>query len=124
MENSLLGKGLKYPLEFTNGKLVFVLASEKIKQNIWFIVNTQIGTVFFKRIKGWDKLGILFRGNTTILAERIEQNLKEAIETQEPRVTVNGFAFEQTDNSLDMKIDITITATGESLILNQNFNLQ
>ena len=122
-----LGVGLQFPANETNSSNSFSLVSgiEKLKQSVAQIANTQRGTVFSNLDAGWERDELIFLANTPILEELIQLFLTEAIESQEPRVTVEDFVFSRpTENSLTAEIFLQTKDTNELFSFVYPFNLQ
>lgn len=117
-DRNYLGQGLKYPFEVTNGKITLVSGNTKVKQSIYDILSTPLGSLFFNRSYGSRLFESLFEQNDSILATLLENDIVDALEKWEKRIEVGEITFDFESNIVNITINYKIKANGtfDSLI--------
>jgi phage baseplate assembly protein W len=121
VENTLIGKGLYFPLHpDRDGKLSFLGGAEKIRQSIWLLLSTAPGERVMLPEYGCGIHELLFEANTAALRASVQSRVQEALTRWEPRIDVLNVRVEaggELANQLLIRIDYRVRAN------NSIFNL-
>jgi phage baseplate assembly protein W len=107
-----LGKGLKWPLNLTNGKADLVENLDLLKQSIQIILNWYFGTRFYLGEFGSRLEELLEEPNTSLLKTTVDHELGKTIPKWEPRVVLIKTKLETpTRDTLKISIHYQIAKT-------------
>ena len=95
-----LGKGVKFPNIFNNGKTDIAKYIDKVNQSIFMILSTPIGTRFFLPSYGSRLYELLFESNDLILKDMLEYYTYDALYNWEKRIKVIKVEAEVTDSAI------------------------
>jgi phage baseplate assembly protein W len=109
----LIGIGLTYPTELTNGSWDLVTGNDLIKQSIFSILETPMGSRFFNPDFGSDINELLFEQNDVIVESLARVFIKDALEKWEKRVKFKAIGFRRETAVLYIKISFVRKDTGE-----------
>lgn len=111
--NEYLGKGLKFPFKIISGQPTIITGVSIIEQSISRILNTPVGSTFFRREYGSRLSQLKGKPFNLITENLLEIVIKEAIETWEQRVKFETVTFKKSDGVINCFITYKILASNE-----------
>ncbi len=117
-----LGQSIKYPLQITEqGRPALSTGFDNIKESVYEILSTPVGSRFQLREYGSRLEELLFEPNDDILIAELEYNILDALDLWEKRIEVTTVVFEQPVNSpslinCDIQYEILQSNTVDSTI--------
>lgn len=109
MASDYLGKSFKYPIQPTErGEIEKVEGLESIKQSMFVILSTPIGSYFFLEDFGSNLHKLKFEPNDEILESLLRYNVVESITKWEKRAKIIDISFKN-QNESQKNIIITFT---------------
>jgi len=88
-----LGVGMKYPATTVNGKAKLIEKEELVKQSIFIILATPIGSRFMLPEYGSQLEELLFEQNDTLLENLLRLYIAQALEKWEKRIKFVSVSF-------------------------------
>lgn len=83
-----LGRGLKWPLELSDGKALYEENLDLLKQSIYIILNWYFGTRFYLGEFGSSLDLLLEEPNDNIVKTQIDYQLSKSLSRWEPRISL------------------------------------
>lgn len=126
---SFLGRGWAFPVRLheKEASIQLVEYEKDVQQSIWIILSTRKGERVMRPDFGCGIHDLVFEVvNTTTLAD-IEDQVREALATFEPRIDVQRVNADSTagiDGKLEISIDYTIRGTNNQLNMVYPFYVQ
>jgi phage baseplate assembly protein W len=113
-DTEFLGRGLGFPVKPGPGRALPVVAGEeKVRQSIWLILATAPGERKMRPDFGCGIHDLVFQANTTALHGIVEDRVRTALVTWEPRIDVLDVAVEappEATNTLLIRISYRVRA--------------
>ena len=118
-----LGKGLKWPLELVNGKVILVENLDLIKQSIFITLNWYFGTRFYLGEFGTRLEQLLEEQNMSVLNTTLNFELGNALTKWEPRISIINTKTESISR-YHLKVTINYRIAQTELIDSFTFDYQ
>ena len=113
--NSLtfLGRGWKFPLKFENGTVAMSKAEEDVEESLHILLGTYPGERLMRPDYGCRLRDYCFRDFEETTIAQIDEEIRNAIDNFEPRVTVENTDYKMDDvnDILQIIIDYKVIAT-------------
>ena len=113
--NSLtfLGRGCKFPLKFENGTVAMSEAEEDVEESLHILLGTYPGERLMRPDYGCRLRDYCFRNFEETTIAQLDEEIRNAIDNFEPRVTVENTDYKMDDvnNILQIIIDYKVIAT-------------
>ena len=118
-------QGYEISIDFTSsGSTTKAQDAEKIQTSVVTILMTRLGTRFMEPTFGSNIPYLMMEPNDPILEEKVSQEVKDALTTWEPRVTVEEVATIRTDTMIALVIRYYINPLDVSEALQLEFEIQ
>lgn len=108
-----LGKAEKYPFTNSNGSTILVDKLDVLKQSIFDIIETPIGTIFYNEQYGSYLKKLSFKQNDKVLVSLLIYFISEALFVYEKRISVIDIDCEISTSKIDCIIYYQILASNE-----------
>ena len=113
--NSLtfLGRGWKFPLKFENGTVAMSEAEEDVEESLHILLGTYPGERLMRPDYGCRLRDCCFRDFEETTIAQLDEEIRNAIDNFEPRVTVENTDYKMDDvnDILQIIIDYKVIAT-------------
>ena len=113
--NSLtfLGRGWKFPLKFENGTVAMSEAEEDVEESLHILLGTYPGERLMRPDYGCRLRDYCFRNFEETTIAQLDEEIRNAIDNFEPRVTVENTDYKMDDvnDILQIIIDYKVIAT-------------
>lgn len=113
--NSLtfLGRGWKFPLKFENGTVAMSEAEEDVEESLHILLGTYPGERLMRPDYGCRLRDYCFRNYEESTIVQLDEEIRNAIDNFEPRVTVENTDYKMDDvnDILQIIIDYKVIAT-------------
>ena len=113
--NSLtfLGRGWKFPLKFENGTVAMSKAEEDVEESLHILLGTYPGERLMRPDYGCRLRDYCFRNFEETTIAQLDEEIRNAIDNFEPRVTVENTDYKMDDvnDILQIIIDYKVIAT-------------
>lgn len=113
--NSLtfLGRGWKFPLKFENGTVAMSEAEEDVEESLHILLGTYPGERLMRPDYGCRLRDYCFRNVEETTIAQLDEEIRNAIDNFEPRVTVENTDYKMDDvnDILQIIIDYKVIAT-------------
>ena len=111
---SYLGVAVKHPIQlYYGGRPVMSVGAAAVEQSIRHILDTPIGSLFFKPEYGSNIYKLIFRANSESLWGLLKIYSKEAIEEWEPRISNVEVRITSQDDTCLVHIDYKLKGRNE-----------
>src|SRR4051812_1310287 len=102
--------GLAFPFRINGtGGLAMASGADKLRQNIRTIIATRFGELPMLRGYGTRIHSLVHDPNDDALTVLVRKQLQESLLAWEPRVLITNISFEQSADSLSVRLDYTFT---------------
>jgi hypothetical protein len=122
----LYGSGLSYPIALANSKFEISDTEKRIRDSIYIIMSTPIGTRFRRPDFGSMLPYMVFNSFTQVFISEAILYTKESIAKWEPRISIKGVDVNSDDideNIINIRIYYYIKGTGIERDIIINFNV-
>lgn len=121
-QRDIIGTGWEFPPLFDKdeGGVRLISDQEEIENSIYVILHTAIGERVMRRSFGSNLHELLFEPLTTNIKTYMSTSLRESLELNEPRISVNSIRLEQNDPHLgrvDILVEVSILESRQALSL-------
>lgn len=110
---SYLGVGIKYPIQIVNGKPALSYGEDNIKQSLFQLLSTPVGSRLFLPEYGSRLDEALFEQNDEVLKALLQMFIVEAIELWERRIKLKKVSYTQENNVILCEITYNVLASNE-----------
>ena len=113
--NSLtfLGRGWKFPLKFENGTVAMSEAEEDVEESLHILLGTYPGERLMRPDYGCRLRDYCFRNYEESTIVQLDEEIRNAIDNFEPRVTVENtdYKMDEVNDVLQIIVDYKVIAT-------------
>ncbi|WP_405343135.1 GPW/gp25 family protein [Fibrobacter sp.] len=110
---TFLGRGWKFPLKFENGAIAMSEAEEDVDESLRILLGTYPGERLMRPDYGCRLRDYCFRNYEESTIVQLDEEIRNAIDNFEPRVTVENtdYKMDEVNDVLQIIVDYKVIAT-------------
>ena len=110
---TFLGRGWKFPLKFENGAIAMSEAEEDVAESLRILLGTYPGERLMRPDYGCRLRDYCFRNYEESTIVQLDEEIRNAIDNFEPRVTVENtdYKMDEVNDVLQIIVDYKVIAT-------------
>lgn len=117
--------GIYLPLQATEtGNARLAGGVEKIRQSVAAILDTPVGSLPFQERFGSRLQTLQFEPNDALLVSLMRTFIRQALTDNEPRVSIQDFAFQTTPAAISCRLELRVVGSGEPLTIDYTLSRQ